>query len=175
MKIKLLFILVFIYGFVKAQDYPVLDLDTNGTPVVIFTENQAQQLDSMLSELSVCGKYKELIELQNKESIIFTNSDSICTRMLDEKDSIIVCNAPYGIRQKKGENLADFLAMNHEDGVCLLFGLSYTLGHCCAFDPLFPWIENCVNGADAEARYQLLLRQSIVHLDQAITNLEKDA
>ena len=92
MKVKLLLlsILFFICKFVMSQNYPILDVDSNGTSIVILTEPQAQKLDSMLSELSVCDKYKEIIELQNKESIIFTNSDSICKRMLDEKDSIII-------------------------------------------------------------------------------------
>lgn len=90
MRLKLLYLFIFICNLAMSQDYPVLDTDTNGTSIVIFTETQAQKLDSMLSELSVCDKYKEIIELQNKESIIFTNSDSICKIIFNEKDSIII-------------------------------------------------------------------------------------
>lgn len=89
MVVRLFCILFFISNLVKSQDYPILSLDTNGTKLVIFTEPQAQKIDSMLSELNVCNEYKKLIDLQNKESIIFTTSDSLCSSMISNKDSVI--------------------------------------------------------------------------------------
>jgi len=48
MVVRLFCILFFISNLVKSQDYPILSLDTNGTKLVIFTEPQAQKIDSML-------------------------------------------------------------------------------------------------------------------------------
>lgn len=90
MKIKLFCILIFVVKFALSQDYPKLGLDTNGTKLVIFTEPQAQKLDSMLSYLNVCDKYKKIIELQNKESIIFSTSDSLCNVIISNKDSVLL-------------------------------------------------------------------------------------
>lgn len=90
MKKLLLYVLITMSSLLYGQvEYPILGIDSFGTPIVIFTEPQAQKIDFMLSELSVCDLYKQKIELQNRESIIFNNSDSLCSDIINQKDSII--------------------------------------------------------------------------------------
>ncbi len=72
------------------------------------------------------------------------------------------------------ENTAAYFDLGNESGICLIFGLSFALGYCCAFDPLFPWIENSLKQSDADTSYNLLLKQSETYLNRALINYKKD-
>lgn len=90
MKKLLLCLLISVSSFLYGQDYPIMDVDSMGTPIVIITLPQAQKADFLLEEGVVCDLYKEKIKLQDEESVIFTNSDSVCSSIIEKKDSIII-------------------------------------------------------------------------------------
>ena len=69
------------------------------------------------------------------------------------------------------ENAADFFGIGNSGGVSLLFGLSFSLGYCCAFDPLFPWIAGGLAHTDPETRYRVLFEQSRIRLNLAVMKL----
>ena len=117
MKNLLVCLLVSVSSFLYGQDYPSMAIDSMGTPIVILTEPQAQKLDSLTDLLSVCGLYEDKIELQNQESIIFVNSDSICSSIIEKKDSIIsvkdnIIEAKDSIISKKSEQIENLEKQN---------------------------------------------------------------
>ncbi len=88
-KIISIIILLLVFNNIIAQDYPKMSSDENGNKLVIFTEPQVQNIDSLLSLLSITEDYKKIISLQDKAMSITIASDSICNLMLIEKDNII--------------------------------------------------------------------------------------
>jgi hypothetical protein len=75
----ILLIMMFITSFLYAQEYPKYSKDDNGKDIVIITIEQAIEIDNNL----------ELLELLKKAKLEIKDYDSICVKVIFDKDRVI--------------------------------------------------------------------------------------
>jgi hypothetical protein len=102
-KMLILFIMSLLSVLLSAQNYPKIDIDSTGQKVVIFTIEQARQIDTKL----------EILELLEQSQAIGSDMDSLCFIIIDEKNNIIYRQETHikllddliAVKDKKIENL----------------------------------------------------------------------
>lgn len=77
--IFLSFLLFSINCFSQKIDYPIIHIDSTGLTVITMTIEQAQILDNKA----------ELLELVEKANSQMNNVDSVCIKVINEKDEVI--------------------------------------------------------------------------------------